>query len=178
MLESESGQREGRLILITGGARSGKSAYAEEVAKAGGKDVLFVATAQPGDDEMRRRIHAHRASRPRPWRTVEAPVGVAAALAEQPVAPVVLLDCVTLLVSNLLLRRASVQAEIDALLEWHRSSGAELIAVTNEVGLGIVPDNALARQYRDELGLANQRLAAAASSVVLMVAGIPVMVKP
>jgi len=163
--------------LVTGGARGGKSGYAQQLAGSLGRPVLFVATAEPKDDDMRERIERHRASRPLDWHTLEEPLSVAVALRTQYNGQVVLLDCITLLVSNLLLASRPVQPEIEALIAWQRQSGATLIAVTNEVGLGIVPDNALARQYRDELGLANQALAAAAGSVILMVAGIALGIK-
>jgi adenosylcobinamide kinase/adenosylcobinamide-phosphate guanylyltransferase len=172
-----------RLTLVTGGARSGKSAYAQQLAASAGSRVLFVATAEPKDEDMRQRIERHRASRPADWQTLEEPLSVAVALrsrfggASRAQGPLVLLDCVTLLVSNLLLAGRPVQPEIEALIAWQQQSGARMIAVTNEVGLGIVPDNALARQYRDELGLANQALAAAAGTVVLMVAGLPIAIK-
>jgi len=167
----------GTFTLITGGARSSKSSYAEALARASGAPVLFVATAEAGDDDMRERIRRHRASRPPEWQTLEEPLSVAVALRAHNPSGVVLLDCITLLVSNLLLAGRPVQPEIQALVDWQRSSEAMLIAVTNEVGLGIVPENALARRYRDELGLANQTLAAAAGQVVLMVAGLPLAIK-
>ncbi|HEY8692895.1 MAG TPA: bifunctional adenosylcobinamide kinase/adenosylcobinamide-phosphate guanylyltransferase [Chloroflexota bacterium] len=167
--------------LVTGGARSGKSAYAERLAAGSGKPVLFVATAEARDEDMRQRIEEHRANRPAEWQTIEEPLSVAVAIRAgiggSQHTPVVLLDCVTLLVSNLLLAGRPVQPEIEALVQWRNQSGARLIAVTNEVGLGIVPDNALARQYRDALGLANQMLAAAADQVILMVAGLAVAIK-
>lgn len=166
------------LTLVTGGARSGKSAYGERLAASFDRPVLFVATAEAKDDDMRRRIAAHQASRPAGWQTLEEPLSVAVRLrAQWQTGSVVLLDCVTLLASNLLLDGRSVQPEIDGLVAWQQSAGATLIVVTNEVGLGIVPDNALARQYRDLLGQANQSLARAATSVVLMVAGIPLRIK-
>lgn len=171
------------LTLVTGGARSGKSDYAQRLAASLGRPVLFVATAEPNDEDMRQRIERHQASRPAEWQTLEEPLSVAVALRTRfpqtavGGAPVVLLDCITLLVSNLLLAGRPVQPEIEALLGWQRQSGATLIAVTNEVGLGIVPDNALARQYRDALGLANQALAGAASTVVLLVSGIALAIK-
>ncbi|HEX6510799.1 MAG TPA: bifunctional adenosylcobinamide kinase/adenosylcobinamide-phosphate guanylyltransferase [Chloroflexota bacterium] len=164
------------LTLITGGARSGKSAYAQQLATASGQPVLFVATAEARDDDMRRRIEAHRASRPASWETLERPLGAAEALASV-AGRLVVLDCITLLVSNLLLAGFAVEPEVQALIAWQRHSRSPLIAVTNEVGLGIVPDNALAREYRDALGGANQALAAAADRVVLMVAGLPVEIK-
>jgi adenosylcobinamide kinase/adenosylcobinamide-phosphate guanylyltransferase len=178
------------LVLVTGGARAGKSTFAEQLARdlAGESGVCYLATAEPGDDEMRARIAAHRAARPTAWLTVEAPRNVAAALARRvgPSSPVkvVLLDCLTLLVSNVLLAQAdgpeadawpAVEAELTALLEL--AGPLTLIVVTNEVGLGVVPAHPVARAYRDLLGRANQKLAAAASLVYLMVSGIPVQIK-
>jgi adenosylcobinamide kinase/adenosylcobinamide-phosphate guanylyltransferase len=181
------------LILVTGGARAGKSTFAERLAGqlAGGQGVCYLATAEPGDDEMRERIEAHRACRPAGWRTIEAPRGLAAVLgplAGSHLPSVVLLDCVTMLVSNVLLAHRAgpdgrpdawpaVQAEVDALISFASSGAQTLLAVTNEVGMGIVPDNALSRLYRDLLGRANQRLAATAASVYLVVSGVPIEIK-
>lgn len=173
----------GKLTLILGGARSGKSDHGERLAQSLTEDVLFVATAQPFDDEMAERITRHQAQRPDHWRTVEAPTEIAAAVDGE--ARVVLVDCMTLLVSNLLmvlgddLERAGevVSAELDALLAQIDANDQHWIIISNEVGLGIVPVNRLTRTYRDELGRANQRLAAAADEVILMVAGLPMVVK-
>ncbi len=171
-----------RLTLITGGARSGKSRFAIELARQrGGEAVLFVATAQPLDDEMRARIEKHRADRPRAWKTLEASRALARALPENR-ARVVLVDCVTLWVSNILLEcgdkaEAEMTREVDELLAWYRDSKIELIIVTNEVGAGIVPERALARTYRDLLGAVNQKIAAAADHVYLLVAGIGIEIK-
>lgn len=185
----------GSITLLLGGARSGKSSYAERLAtmRAGGEPVLYVATATADDDEMNARIVAHRATRPPSWQTLEAPFAPAAALAAMPVSPrVVLLDCVTLLISNILLKHepgeapsvaASAEAEraatgeIEALLAWQRSSTASLILVSNEVGMGIVPAYPLGRAYRDLLGRINTRLAREADEVLLMIAGLPVELK-
>ena len=177
----------GALILILGGARSGKSAYAERLADERQGAVLFVATATAGDEEMARRIAAHRASRPDTWRTLEAPQGVAAAVAASgDGAPTVVLDCVTLLVSNLLLAHEAageeaidraIDAEIDALLGLIAACAAAWIVVSNEVGMGLVPPYPLGRQYRDLLGRANARLAAAAERAYLLVAGLPLDLK-
>lgn len=179
----------GKLILVLGGARSGKSSYAEKLAlELGGPDVLYVATAQAYDDEMRARIAAHRAVRPAGWRTLEAPSLADADLA-QAVGParVVLLDCLTLLASNTILALGEEPAEdaaeeamarqIAALLQVYQAGDATWIAVSNEVGMGLVPPYPLGRVYRDVLGRANQRLAAAADHVCLMVAGLPLKVK-
>lgn len=177
------------LILVLGGARSGKSTYAERLAADDGRSVLYVATAQAWDDEMRQRIAAHQQQRPPQWRTLEAPqkVGGAihAALDAQPA--VVLIDCLTLLASNVLLAlpesatdadaTAALMAELDALLTTYQARAGRWIIVSNEVGLGIVPAYPLGRLYRDALGRANQRLAAAADRVIFMVAGLPMIVK-
>lgn len=168
-----------RLTLILGGARSGKSDYAEQLAQArGGDDVLFVATAEAGDDEMRARIEKHRSERDMRWRTLEATRDIAHALKAAPPARVVLLDCVTLWVANVWLSHAEMMIhEVEELLDWQRSRDAEMIIVSNEVGMGIVPDNELARGYRDLLGAVNKKIAAEAAQVYLMVAGIPLEVK-
>jgi adenosyl cobinamide kinase/adenosyl cobinamide phosphate guanylyltransferase len=171
------------LILVTGGARSGKSDFAQQLAsRLGGDDVLFVATAEPADDEMARRIAAHKLARPAAWRTVEAPLGVARAIRQAGPARVVVVDCLTLLVSNVLLspgeeaaREAALDDELAGLIE--AGGHATVIIVTNEVGLGIVPDNPLARLYRDLLGRANATLARAAREVYLLVSGLPIEIK-
>lgn len=169
------------ITLITGGARSGKSTFAQRLAEARGGRVLFVATAEPLDEEMAAKIARHQAERPAGWRTLEEPRALAGALAGAPPADVVVVDCVTLWVTNLLLAEGSswerASAELDALLAWHDAAGAALIVVTNEVGLGIVPADALSRAYREWLGHFNQRLAARAADVYLCVAGIPVELK-
>jgi adenosylcobinamide kinase / adenosylcobinamide-phosphate guanylyltransferase len=175
------------LILILGGARSGKSSHAQRMAlDLGGPDVLFVATAEAYDDEMRVRIAAHQAERPVGWRTIEAPRRVAEQIAPA-AASVVLVDCLTLLASNALLSagedatpqqaEAAVLDEVDGLLAACRASDATWIMVSNEVGLSLVPPYPLGRLYRDALGRANQRIAAAADRVLFMVAGLPLRVK-
>lgn len=176
------------VILILGGARSGKSDYAQRLAGEMGRPVIYVATATAGDEEMAERIARHRAMRPAHWRTLEAPTGVGQALAEHlDGGEVVLLDCLTLLVSNLLMElgetaevsvlEGRVIAELEALLASCAARGAAFIVVSNEVGMGLVPPYPMGRVYRDVLGRANQWLAARADQVVLMVAGIPVEVK-
>jgi adenosylcobinamide kinase/adenosylcobinamide-phosphate guanylyltransferase len=178
-----------RLILVLGGARGGKSAYAESLAADLSDDVLFVATAQPGDEEMRQRIARHRARRPKAWRTLEAPLEVGAAIGGAEAGEVVLLDCLTVLISNVLMEHqvddiptdeaeAAVMAEVERLLEAYRAGRATWIVVSNEVGMGLVPDYPLGRAYRDLLGRANQRVAGAADEVILMVAGLAWRLKP
>lgn len=174
------------LILILGGARSGKSSYAQELAGQLSDRVLYVATAQAGDDEMQERIVAHRASRPDSWETVEAPLNVASALhAAASDAPVILLDCLTMLVSNVILSgdqaeavaEERVSAEVEALYRYYEEHAATMIIVSNEVGMGLVPLYPVGRVYRDTLGRANQRLAARADKVLFLVAGIPLDLK-
>jgi len=184
------------VTLVLGGARSGKSAFAQQLATELGESVLFVATASPLDEEMAERIAAHREARPSSWRTAEAALRVGAAVRETVLesggAGVVVLDCLTLLVSNCLMAADRSQAdgapkradaatlleeELASLLEETRVCGAHLIVVSNEVGMGIVPPYPLGRRYRDLLGEANQRLAEAAAAVYLLVAGIPVELK-
>jgi len=175
------------LILILGGARSGKSAYAETLAGQLGQSVLYIATAEAKDQEMAERIMVHRQARPPTWDTLEAPQHVAIALAAlDPRPDAILLDCLTLLVSNMMLAQegeppdhieTAVLAEIEAILAVQVEKAAPLIVVSNEVGLGVVPPSRLGRLYRDLLGRANQQLAARADQVIFMVAGLPLTVK-
>jgi adenosylcobinamide kinase/adenosylcobinamide-phosphate guanylyltransferase len=182
-----------KTVLITGGARSGKSRFAQEMATRSGRRVLFVATAQAGDEEMRQRIEAHRQTRPGHWRTLEAPVQVGARItAEIGDREIVLPDCITLLLNNAIAEFLSpdgtdiddaragqaVTAEIDGLTDCIRNTAADFLIVTNEVGLGLVPDNKLGRVYRDLLGKANQILAGQADEVYFLVSGLTVKLKP
>jgi adenosyl cobinamide kinase/adenosyl cobinamide phosphate guanylyltransferase len=169
------------IVLVTGGARSGKSRFAEArlraLAPAG--PWRYLATAEPLDDEMRARIARHQARRGHGWRTVEAPRALAAALSAPP-ADAALVDCVTLWLSNLLGDGGSDERILDAvddLAAAARASSAPIVMVTNEVGAGIVPESALGRRFRDLAGLANQRLAAAAAEVVLVACGLPLVLK-
>jgi adenosylcobinamide kinase/adenosylcobinamide-phosphate guanylyltransferase len=179
------------ITLILGGARSGKSTYAEQLAAQCDGSVLYVATAQAWDEDMANRIAAHRAQRPAHWRTLEAPVDVGKAILGAPPAQVILIDCLTLLASNVIapldtsdqaVADQALKAEIDALCEAFATvttanRTAHWIIVSNEVGLGIVPAYPLGRIYRDALGRANQRLATLADQVFFMVAGLPLTVK-
>lgn len=204
----DGGQAAGDLILVLGGARTGKSDFAQRLAtRLGGDRVLFVATAEAADEEMARRIAAHRRARPAAWRTVEATRRVGDAVrCHLGDARAVVVDCLTLLVSNVLLAaagvprepevtgrgsgagtvitdevaaaaEAAVREEVEALVAAGREAGVPVIVVSNEVGWGLVPSTPLARLYRDLLGRANQVVAAHAGAVYLLVAGIPLVVK-
>jgi adenosylcobinamide kinase/adenosylcobinamide-phosphate guanylyltransferase len=165
-----------RLTLVIGGARSGKSRYAETLIAALPPPWIYAATGQGLDAEMTARIAAHQARRGAGWQTMEAPRDLVDALATQGKAPM-LIDCLTLWLSNLLLADADIDREIARLEAALARAAAPVVLVANEVGLGIVPDNALARRFRDLQGWLNQRIAAQADRVVLMVAGLPLVVK-
>jgi adenosylcobinamide kinase / adenosylcobinamide-phosphate guanylyltransferase len=165
-----------RLSFVLGGARSGKSRYAESLFAALPPPFIYVATAQPGDDEMAARIAAHRARRGPGWRTIEAPRDLRGALAECGNAPA-LLDCLTLWLSNLVLGEADIEVEIKGLEAALAAAAAPVVVVANEVGSGIVPEFPLGRKFRDLQGALNQRIAACADRVVLMVAGLPLVIK-
>ncbi len=165
-------------LLVIGGARSGKSRFAQDWAQASGQKPVFIATAQAFDEEMRERIARHRADRDATWTTIEAPLELPAAIAAHAAPDTVLLaDCLTLWVSNLLLAGQDIPAATDALISAITASRGALVLVSNEVGWGIVPDNALGRQFRDEAGIVNQRVAAACDQVQLLVAGLPLRLK-
>lgn len=178
----------GKITLILGGARSGKSSYAQTLAEETGKSVTFIATAQALDEEMSARIQKHRAERPAAWETIELPFNVAACV-QQIKSEVVILDCVTLLLSNLVMQfvkddlvsegpfMQAVQNEIEQLIEQIREQRQDWHIISNEVGLGLVPPYQMGRVYRDGLGWANQQLAREADKVILMVAGIPTVIK-
>ena len=166
-----------RLTLVLGGARSGKSRYAESLITALPPPWIYVATAQAGDEEMAARIAAHRARRGEGWQTIDAPHDLAGTIEAAPAGTPVLVDCLTLWLSNRMLAEADLDREIGALDQALRHRAAPVVAVSNEVGFGIVPDNALARRFRDRQGGLNQRLAVRADRVVLVVAGLPLFVK-
>jgi adenosylcobinamide kinase/adenosylcobinamide-phosphate guanylyltransferase len=175
------------ITLILGGARSGKSSYAEKMVSNLGSSVLYIATAEAGDAEMAARIAAHRQARPEQWQLLEAPRFVGEALTRLAGGPdVLLLDCLTLLVSNIVISlehqaqqeiERAVLAEVKAILAAHKKLDVPLVVVSNEVGLGVVPAYSLGRAYRDALGRANQYLASQADCVLFMVAGLPMIVK-
>jgi len=178
----------GKIILVTGGARSGKSLFAEQYAIALGGPMAYIATAQIYDQEMESRIAVHRQRRADNWQTFEAPYDAdqTMKLAAQE-ANIILFDCLTLYTSNLLLspntpnqpeeKHHYIMEQIDKLLVSARACKATVLFVTNEVGMGIVPDNALAREYRDIAGLVNQKVAACADEVYLVVSGLAVEIK-
>lgn len=162
--------------LILGGVRSGKSRFAQTLAQKTALPVVYLATATAGDDEeMRARIAAHRAQRPAAWRTVEEPLALAPALQRINERHCVIVDCLTLWLTNLLLQDDAARAEaaIEQFCDVLPASPHELVLVSNEVGLGIVPATALSRRFCDTAGELHQRLAAICDNVVLMVAGIP-----
>jgi adenosylcobinamide kinase/adenosylcobinamide-phosphate guanylyltransferase len=161
--------------LVLGGARSGKSAYALRLAEASSRRPVMIATAQAFDAEMAERIARHRAERGDHWRTLEAPLDLAGALAEIGAEETAVIDCLTLWVSNLMHAERDVARETDRLIE--AMGDKELLLVSNEVGLGIVPDNALARRFRDEAGRVNQAIATAVDRVVFIAAGLPLILK-
>lgn len=177
--------------LVFGGARSGKSAYAEQLAANSGKEVVYIATAAAGDAEMAARIARHRAQRPAHWRTVEQPLALASTLAEWR-APqrLVLVDCLTLWLSNLMFSDGTQYPDIgniDLPARFHQERAAllaelavergDVVLVSNEVGMGIVPWGAVSRSYVDEAGRLNQAVAAACDRVALVAAGLPLMLK-
>jgi len=164
------------LTFVLGGAKSGKSRYAESVITALPPPWIYVATAEAGDTEMAARIEMHRARRSDGWQTVEAPRDLANALAACGNTPA-LVDCLTLWLSNLMLADADLEAQFARLEQALAQMAAPVVLVANEVGFGIVPENALARHFRDAQGWLNQRMAARANRVVLIVAGIPLVVK-
>lgn len=183
--EHEGATARGRLILVLGGARSGKSTFAEELVKIKGGRTVYLATSQALDDEMKQRIRLHRERRPEEWRTIEETHWVADKLIDLE-ADVVLLDCLTLLISNLLLdeefavgedKTKAILAEITKLAQVARASQADVIVVSNEVGQGLVPEYPLGRLYRDVAGWANQIIASHADEVYMVIAGIPVEIK-
>ena len=166
------------VVLVLGGARSGKSAFAEALAHDARERCVYVATAERVDDEMAARIEAHRARRGAHWRTVEAPVGLAEAVRRESVSRACLLvDCLTVWLGNLVHRGHDVDAAREALLESLAAAPGPVVLVANEVGLGIVPDNAMARAFRDHAGRLNQAVAAVAGRVYFVAAGIPMTMK-
>ncbi len=181
-----TGSKIPRHILITGGVRSGKSKFAEIFAKELGGRVIYLATAQALDAEMEERINKHREHRPVDWTTIEEPLEVVPVIAGFQNGTTILLDCLTLFLSNLLFKyddlpvdrqEQAIDAQIADLTKAVNQSSANIIIVSNEIGWGLVPENALARRFRDLAGSANQRMAAVSDEVYLMVSGLPVRIK-
>ena len=165
------------LTLVLGGARSGKSAFAEGLLS-GQAQPLYIATCQIYDDEMAERVRLHQSRRPAPWVTVEEPLDLAGALLrEAQPGRAILVDCLTLWISNLMMAERDIPAAIEALCRTVTSLACPVVFVANEVGLGIVPDNALARAFRDHAGRLNQSLAALCQKVAFVAAGLPLMLK-
>lgn len=166
-----------KLSLVLGGANSGKSALGERLVRSAGKRLVYIATAQAFDAEMEAKIARHRAQRGTDWRTVETPHDAAKALESVTGDEAALLDCATLWLSNHLLAESDVEAEADRLIAALAACRGPVVVVSNETGLGVVPDNALARRFRAAQGHLNQRLAAEAGLVVFVAAGLPMVLK-
>jgi len=168
-------------MLVLGGVRSGKSRYAEELARNQARAVTLIATAEAQDEEMAARIEAHRSHRDTRWRVIEEPLALAAALCKAAVSPdsLVIVDCLTVWLSNLVCGNDAdaSRRETQALLDTLSSLAGDCILISNEVGFGIIPANALARRFGDEAGVLHQRIAAQCDRVILMVAGLPLAVK-
>ncbi|AKM11667.1 cobalamin biosynthesis protein [Croceicoccus naphthovorans] len=164
-------------MLVLGGARSGKSRYAQQRIERNAGELAFIATAQPLDTEMKQRIERHQCDRGPRWHTIDAPIDLVNAIADADRhADAILVDCVTLWLSNLILTDRPVPAR--ELCEAISQSRRPVALVSNEVGCGIVPENSLARRFRDEAGRLNQQIAASADEVVMIVAGLPLILKP
>lgn len=166
-----------QLTFVLGGAASGKSLYAESLVTDTGAPRVYIATGEAWDDEMRAKIAAHVDQRGPGWRTLEAPLDVAPALASVAEDEVALLDCATMWMSNHLLAENDLEAETTRLLDALAACKGKVVVVSNEVGMGIVPENALARRFRDVQGRLNKRLAAAADTVLFVAAGLPLTMK-
>lgn len=166
-----------KLTLVVGGAASGKSAYAERLVEATGRPMRYLATAEAYDDEMRLKIAAHQARRGAGWETIEAPRDLTTPLGAAERGQVVLLDCATLWLTNLILGDADLATEESRLIHALTDCTAPVVIVSNEVGAGIVPENALARRFRGAQGRLNQTLAARADLVITVIAGLPLALK-
>lgn len=174
-MQNQSAQRS---TLVLGGARSGKSRFAEGLAHETGLKRIYLATATAGDDEMHARIAHHRSQRSDDWRTVEEPLALTEALMRETCdGRVVLVDCLTLWLSNLMHAERDVPTEAQRLADWLRTPPGAVILVSNEVGLGLVPDTPLGRDFRDAQGRLNQAIAASVSDVVFVAAGLPLWLK-
>jgi adenosylcobinamide kinase/adenosylcobinamide-phosphate guanylyltransferase len=169
--------RHNSVTLVLGGVRSGKSHYAQKLGERAER-VVFVATARAWDDEMRRKVDRHRSSRPQHWKTVEEPLALAEAVAHYgSTCDLMIIDCLTLFAANLLDAEGDEQSRIDALCLALQSPGCSVVLVSNEVGSGVVPEYPSGRRFRDLLGEMNQSVARVASNVLLLVAGLPLVLK-
>jgi len=179
MDQSHSNLITARTILILGGARSGKTGYALGLAAQSRGERLYIATSEPGDEEMRERIGRHRQERGDTWRTIEEPIDIHRVVREES-APgrIILLDCITLWLSNLSASSRDIDTALASLISSIQTASGPVVLISNEVGMGIVPATSLGREFRDWQGRANQRIAAACEAVTLMYAGIPVILKP
>ncbi len=164
------------MTFVLGGARSGKSRYAEGLAGKHRGRKIYIATAEAFDGEMRERIAKHRQQRGQDWETIEAPLDFVETLASFSTG-FVLIDCITVWIGNLMHHGRDVRADVERLCEALARTKVRAVVVSNEVGLGIVPENALARAFRDEQGLANQRIAELADDVIFLTAGLPTVLK-
>jgi len=171
-------QNQPHVHLILGGARSGKSRYGEKLAAESGKQVVYLATATSHDDEMAQRIEQHQLDRPASWPTIECPIQLSQSIIEhdQP-QNVLLVDCLTLWLMNVMMDSKDLATAVDELLLALKNCQAPVLMVSNEITMGVVPMGELSRNYVDELGRLHQRIAAQATNVTLMVAGIPMVVK-
>ena len=169
-----------RIIFITGSVRSGKSDLAVQLAKKEGKQVLFLATCRPADDEMRERVDNHQKSRPENWETIEEEKAIASVIADCAPDKIIIIDCLTLWVTNLLLSgliEKEIDEKITELIHALQATSSIVILVSNEVGWGIVPEHELARRFRDIMGRAHQRISRMSHEVYLVIAGIPMKIK-
>lgn len=166
-----------KLSFVLGGAASGKSAFAETLVVQTGAPRVYLATSEIYDDEMRQKVKAHLAQRGEGWRTIEAPMDLAPALASVSKNEVLLLDCATMWLTNQMMAEADLEAETEGLIQQITACAGRVVVVSNEVGMGIVPDNALARRFRNAQGKLNQRLASEADLAVFVIAGLPTVLK-
>lgn len=167
-----------RRLLILGGVRSGKSRFAQELAEQSGRNKVFLATGEPRDDEMTERIALHRRNRGDGWMTVETPLELPTAIRERGEDEAVIVDCLTLWLTNILLAERDVRHAVAELEGAIREARCALVLVSNEVGMGIVPESALGRQFRDWQGKVNQAAAMTCDGAVFMVSGCPLLLKP
>lgn len=171
----------GKLVFITGGSRSGKSSLAVSMAESMPKEKIFIATCIPQDGEMKRRVALHKRSRPSSWRTIEAKGNLAAILRKETKSDIfIIIDCLTLFISSLLMKKADekrIKNEVSKAARIIKNGKATVIIVSNEVGSGLVPENKLGRDFRDIVGICNQIVAKSADEVIYAVSGIPLIIK-